>query len=489
MPVYFRNTSHDIMIGKDPIEKMGGDKLTYSMYGENIPVVLEDDEYIVKIKNIEINTIWYLTSKGNLYGCGSNQYGQQGSGDTTRVTKFTKRAENVKDFYIATVGTTVYSTWYIDNNDDLYGCGYNYYGQQGSGDKTNVLTFTKRAENVRKVQSSDYATFYITNNDELYGCGLQQQQGSGNSSGDVLTFTKRAENVKDVYLNKYTTFYITNNDELWVCGMGSCSGTISSTTFTRVSSKIKKFACSYNASWYIASNGNLYGCGDNRYGQQSCNGWGPGKTVDKFTLRASNATDVFVTDTSTFYVYSSLSLYACGYNNYGQLGIKNKTNTTIVTPFAISTSWNEGYQLFTNSTNTTTYRFIPSSGQVYAVGRNNYGQLGTGDTSDIKDGYWEILASGVDYFTYDSLATWYIKDGKLYGCGYNGYGNQSDGTTTNVTRFSKRAENVREVYTMHGMTWYIDNENRLYACGSNQYKLVGSDNKILTFTKIKLPKE
>jgi len=39
MPVYFGNKSHDIMIGKDPIEKMGGNKLTYSMYGDNIPII------------------------------------------------------------------------------------------------------------------------------------------------------------------------------------------------------------------------------------------------------------------------------------------------------------------------------------------------------------------------------------------------------------------------------------------------------------------
>lgn len=34
-------------------------------------------------------------------------------------------------------------TRYIDNNN-LYGCGWNNTGQQGSGDTTNVLTFTKR---------------------------------------------------------------------------------------------------------------------------------------------------------------------------------------------------------------------------------------------------------------------------------------------------------------------------------------------------------
>ena len=37
------------------------------------------------------DTTWYLTTTGDLYGCGSNNYGQQGSGDTTNVLTFTKR--------------------------------------------------------------------------------------------------------------------------------------------------------------------------------------------------------------------------------------------------------------------------------------------------------------------------------------------------------------------------------------------------------------
>ena len=85
------------------------------------------------------NTTWILTSKGDLYGCGSSSYGQQGSGNTSNVLTFTKRASNVKK-----VSCTDTTTWYIDNNNNLYGCGANNAGQQGSGNTSNVLTFTKR---------------------------------------------------------------------------------------------------------------------------------------------------------------------------------------------------------------------------------------------------------------------------------------------------------------------------------------------------------
>ena len=84
------------------------------------------------------STTWILTTKGDLYGCGRNSCGQQGSGDTSDVLVFTKRAENVK-----TVSCSEGTTWYMDNNNNFYGCGDNSCGNQGSGDTANVLTFTK----------------------------------------------------------------------------------------------------------------------------------------------------------------------------------------------------------------------------------------------------------------------------------------------------------------------------------------------------------
>ena len=90
--------------------------------------------------NKDISSVtWYIDTSNNLYGCGNNYNGNQGSGNTSYVYTFTKRAENVK-----TVSCSGSVTWYIDNNNDLYGCGKNSTGNQGSGDTSNVLTFTKR---------------------------------------------------------------------------------------------------------------------------------------------------------------------------------------------------------------------------------------------------------------------------------------------------------------------------------------------------------
>jgi alpha-tubulin suppressor-like RCC1 family protein len=99
---------------------------------------------------------------------------------------FTKRAENVKDFKC-----TSEETWYLTKNGELYGCGENNYGEHGSGDTSNnVLTFTKRAENVENFVISGVTTFYMSDG-KLYCAGRNNygQLGLGDTT-DRTTFTK-----------------------------------------------------------------------------------------------------------------------------------------------------------------------------------------------------------------------------------------------------------------------------------------------------------
>ena len=115
----------------------------YTLGGLNVGIyraAIGREEAVVDIYVLATNyTTWILTSNGDLYGCGEGGDGQQGSGNKADVLVFTKRAENVKE-----VSCSQETTWYIDNNNNLYGCGRGSSGQQGSGDTTDVSVFTKR---------------------------------------------------------------------------------------------------------------------------------------------------------------------------------------------------------------------------------------------------------------------------------------------------------------------------------------------------------
>ena len=396
------------------------------------------------------STTWILTSNGDLYGCGYGSYGQQGSNNISNyISTFTKRAENVKE-----VSCSDSTTWYIDNNNNLYGCGRNYHGNQGANNASDVLVFTKRAENVKTVRCSDSTTWYIDNNNNLYGCGngLYGQQGSGTSgsSAKVVTFTKRAENVKEVSCSDSTTWYIDNNNDLYGCGnglygqqgSGTSGNSASVLTFTKRAENVKTVRCSEDTTWYIDNNNDLYGCGRNAGGNQgsgtysSTNVFGQGNNADvlTFTKRAENVKEVSCSDSTTWYIDNNNNLYGCGNGSYGQQGSGTSGSSAKVVTF-------------------------------------------TKRAENVK----EVSCS-------DST-TWYIDNNNdLYGCGNGLYGQQGSGTSGNsasVLTFTKRASNVKEVSCSDGTTWYIDNNNNLYGCGSGSHGQQGSGDteNVLTFTK------
>ena len=262
----------------------------YTLGGLNVGIyraAIGREEVVVDIYVFSSgSTTWILTSKGDLYGCGYGYYGGQGSDNRSDVETFTKRASNVK-----TVSCSIYTTWYIDNNNDLYGCGNGLYGQQGDGITSLFETFTKKASNVKEVSCSMYTTWYIDNNNNLYGCGRntngQQGSGTSGSSTNVLVFTKRASNVKEVSCSANTTWYIDNNNNLYGCGRNDYGqqgpgNTSNVSVFTKRASNVKEVSCSMYTTWYIDNNNNLYGCGRGYDGQQ---GSGDTSNVLTFTKR------------------------------------------------------------------------------------------------------------------------------------------------------------------------------------------------------------
>lgn len=306
---------------------------------------------------------WYITESGTLWGCGRNDFGDQGIGseDSMIGSPFTKRADNVDQVFadrsytwyitktgelygsgnysssslppnslvftkfadnVAQVTGSWHTMWYVTKSGELYGCGSATRGQQGNGDNSyeyEVTTFTKRAENVSQVACSDYTTWYLSKSGELYGCGgaSDGQQGSGSTS-DVKTFTKRADNVAQVVCSASTTWYVTKSGQLYGCGDASegqqGSGSTSDVlTFTKRADNVAQVVCSGSTTWYVTKTGELYGCGSVRYGQQGNGASGYGVDgVASFTKRADNVAQVACSEKATWYVTKAGELYGCG---------------------------------------------------------------------------------------------------------------------------------------------------------------------------------
>lgn len=250
--------------------------------------------------------VFYQESDLDIYGKGYNNYGQQGSGNTNFISSFTYRKNAFFGFANSENGN---ATWIIDFNGDLYGCGANDCGQQGSGNTTYVTTFTKRAGFVKKIACSSQTTAYINSSKDLYIAGYYPNNN---------TFQKCAENVKSVSCGGGSNWYITESGDLYGCGVSSyVNSGINSGSFTKLATNVKIVKTANRTCWYITESGDLYGCGYNNYGQQ---GSGNTTNVLSFTKRASNVVDVFPGDFTTWYIDTNGNVYGCGVNDSYQQG-------------------------------------------------------------------------------------------------------------------------------------------------------------------------
>ena len=337
-------------------------------------------------------TTFILTNDGKLYGCGQNNLGQMGDGTTDNVLTLKQIGATLGT--IAKVVCSDRTTFVITSDGKLYGAGWNNYGQMGDGTTTPTITTFKQIGStlgtIKEVSCSSYGTFFITNDGKLYGCGLNNygQMGDG-----------------------------TTTNALTPKQIGSTLGTIAT------------IKCAGENIVYITSNGKLYGNGRNHLGQM-----GDGTTTNALTpkqIGASLGTIVSVTTSgaTTIFLASDGKLYGCGQNNYGQLGDGTTTNT--LTPKQIGASLGT-IASFTASSGTT---FMLVGGKLYGCGQNNHGQLGDGTTDNVLTPKQIASTLGTIASVSASPNTTMIIEseyGKLYGMGANSHGQIGDGTTADV---------------------------------------------------------
>ena len=148
-----------------------------------------------------------LKNDGTLWGCGSNGAGQLGLGDNnyrTTFTQVTTNADNIKEIYCGGGYTFI-----LENDGTLWGCGRNDYGQLGLGDTTNRTIFTQITTNVddiKEIYCGPNYTIMLKNDGTLWGTGHNSngRLGLGDTTNRT-TFTKVTTNADDIksFPNQY----------------------------------------------------------------------------------------------------------------------------------------------------------------------------------------------------------------------------------------------------------------------------------------------
>lgn len=259
---------------------------------------------------------------------------------------------------------------------------------------------------------------------------------------------------------------------------------------------IVQVASCYTSNYALDSAGRVYAWGYNGYGQL-----GQGDITNRavatqinwFTQQAIAIAEIIVPREGGYAIASGCvffrttdgRVYACGYNAYGQLGSGMTTNSSL--PVRCGTIGSIA-KVFASAQDHTSVFAIDSSGKLYAWGRNNYGQLGLGDTVDktapvlvpnIANAKKVCATAGTQTSTFVGDTAVLCTDGSLYVAGWNGQGalglgdlvTRSAFTKLNITAFIPADMELFGGY--YDSLWVIDTTGRLWACGYNGYGQLG----------------
>lgn len=242
---------------------------------------------------------------------------------------------------------------------------------------------------------------------------------------------------------------------------------------TLVDSNLKWRSVSVGRGHLIAidSNGEIWTAGRNVYGQLGNNSIRNSTTLVKAETSKTDWVYVFASADSSYAIDESGNLFAWGYNNQGQLGNGNRLNSRIPIPVAEDLKWNKVVSGESHVIG------ITNDGKLYGWGRNNRGQLGTGSISFVAipdpvliddKNTWIDVAAGFEY----SMAL--TEEGSVFSSGLNNFGQLGIGNAVNTFSFSKVSlENVEKIFAGYYHSFAILASKEVFTWGRNEEGQLG----------------
>jgi alpha-tubulin suppressor-like RCC1 family protein len=180
----------------------------------------------------------------------------------------------------------------------------------------------------------------------------------------------------------------------------------------------------------------------------------------------------------SFIISSDNKLYGYGNNNFGQLG--NGTQTNVGSYVSINLPSDEiPIQISCGNSHTLV---LTISGRVYACGKNDYGELGNsnGNSSyfinmELPNNKLAIQVSAASYFSYVLL-----DDGTVYSCGQNQFGQLGCGDSvdknslTQMINPTNPPQRIVQVIAGARHVVVMMEDGSLYSCGYNQFGQLGN---------------
>jgi alpha-tubulin suppressor-like RCC1 family protein len=380
----------------------------------------------------------FLKSDGSLWGVGGNWDGQLGDGSYND----TNHPEQIVASNVTVIAAGSVHSLFLKSDGSLWAMGHNgSYGQYGAlGDGT--YDNTNRPEQIVASQvtaiagGGDYSLF-LKNDGSLWGMGYNAygQLGDGIARTYPLIGTNRPEQIVASGVTAIGTggnhsLFLKSNGSLWAMGDNG-SGQLGDGTYNSgsydvgtvpeqiVAGGVAAIAAAFYHSLFLKSDGSLWGMGENYYGQL-----GDGNFVTNYPygtnqpepIVAGNVIAIAAGGRHSLFLKNDGSLWAMGLNNYGQLGdgtLNNANHPVRIVASGVTAIAAGSEQSL----------FLKSDGSLWSMGRNEYGQLGLG-TSDIAEAHVPVqivpLVIPVSFYAANLVANGGFETGDFSGWNLSG---------------------------------------------------------------------
>jgi len=295
-----------------------------------------------------------------------------------------------------------------------------------------------------------------------------------NSAGVVISDTARFYAVfKSVAAGNGHSLILKTDGTLWACGDNTFGQLGDGTTTKRSTPKfvmdhVQSMAAGWWHSLILKTDGTLWACGDNSYGQL-----GDGTNIQHLTpvqiTSISNIQRVVVGAYHSLILKSDGTLYACGDNSSGQLGDGTTTNRS--TPVQVSTINN----VLSVAAGMYHSLILESNGTLWSFGSNESGELGDSTTMDRSlpkqvMSNVQSMAAGTGGF----FSLFLKSNGTVWACGDNYNGQLGDSTVTSHSIPIQVISNVQSVAAGAGHSVFLMSNGTLLACGDNSSGQLGN---------------
>ena len=316
-----------------------------------------------------------LSNEGTLYSFGYNQNGQLGLGHKWAVALPTP-IPNLPKITQISCGSNF--TVCVDCEGFMWSFGANKFGQLGTGNTTSfeVPHKIEGIPPVHSVSCGSHHTLIITVDSNLWSCGY-------NDFGQLCLENKEIQlkpqktpfsNISKISTGSHHSLFQNYKGEIFACGSnekGQCglghfdSPQITPSLVLNAFSNIEQFVCGFHQSLFLDSEGIVHSVGNNTK-----------KNVLTKIVNIPPIQTISCVSASCYLIDFEGNLWSFGLNDHGQLGHGNNTNKN--TPKIVNTLKNIRQISYGSSGN---HIFAKNSqNQIFAIGYNYYGQLGTGNT-------------------------------------------------------------------------------------------------------------